>query len=506
MRLSNIATSIVALAAIALAASPAAAQITIDGTADAAYGAALSTQNTNTQFGDNTNPDPIVGSGGSEIDQIFATVANGRLYVTIAGNLEANFNKFEVYIDSKAGGVNSLGAGLPTAVDGYCCTQGGGVNLPDPSTGALQRQAGLTFDAGFTADYYLTFSRGGENTGASLGYADGVDFYALTAHYADLQGGTSQSLGMQLGPQGLPNVLRGPFGPDFNVDKIVDGKDFLAWQRGYGQFDAVTTFATKADGDSNGDELVDGVDVGNWQVDFGKSPGLGDYAYNPYNGGPSTAELLGPALPGLSQGQLIDKNYATTTGTDGETGQLLARELAFVLPVDGADPDNTLNRRDMENTIGLELAYDDSNIAGVNGSDPYTIETTDDNGGTRDAGNPGDVTTGLEFSIPLSAIGSPASGGDIRIFAFVNNGNHNYASNQFSGTGILDGNLGGNGFGGDSPTGDLAGVNMLDFPDDQFVSLTVPAATATAANVPEPATLALAGLALGLLAAARRRA
>jgi hypothetical protein len=84
------------------------AQPVIDGRADVAdgYGAALSTQNTNTQFGNATNGDAVNGGGGSEINQVFGRVSGGRLYVTIAGNLETNFNKMEVFIDSVAGGVN----------------------------------------------------------------------------------------------------------------------------------------------------------------------------------------------------------------------------------------------------------------------------------------------------------------------------------------------------------------------------------------------------------------
>lgn len=481
-----------AWAALALIACPADAQITIDGTADAAYGAALSTQNTNTQFGNNTNPDPIISSGGSEIDQLFATVQGGRLYVTIAGNLESNFNKLEVYIDSKAGGFNTInGASLVTQVDGYCCNLNGGdpPNLPDPNDGALQRQDGLTFDSAFEADYYLTFSRGGENTGASLGYADGTGFYALTAHYADLQAGTQQALGMQIGPQGLPNVLRGPLDADFNNSFSVDGSDFLTWQRNVG-----LTPADKLDGDANNDDIVNGSDVTIWQQRFGQDPGFEDYAFNP-GGGFETSQLIGPALPGLNQGDLIDKDYATTTGTDGGTGQLLARELAFVLPPDLVnDPDNNLNRRDMQNTVGLQMAYDDSNVAGVSGDSPYTTATT---------GDPENVTTGLEFSIPLSEIGNPLSG-DIRIVAFINGGTHDYAANQFAGEGILDANLGGDGFG--NYTGDLAGVDLNDFVGDQFVTLTIPASTPAAGVIPEPGAVALAGIALGLLGFVRRRA
>lgn len=486
----------VALSLAAMLAAPAAAQITIDGTADAGYGAALSTQNTNTQFGNKTGPvDPIVNNSGSEIDQVFATVANGRLYVTIAGNLEANFNKMEVYIDSKSGGFNTInGATVPDKVDGYCCTVGGGVNLPKAGDGALQRQSGLTFDNGFNADYYLTFSRGGENVGPTIGFPDGVSFYAITAHYADLQGNTSQALGMQLAYNGLPNVLRGPLGPDFNSSGSVAGEDFLAWQRGNGLFDGTTTMAAKADGDSNGDKLVDATDLTNWKGAYGTSPSLGDYAFNPYNGGPSSQSLLGPALPGLSQGQLIDKTYALGAGTSG--GALIARELAFVLPVDTInDANNTLNHRDMQNTVGLELAMNDSNVAGVSGAGPYSTPTT---------GDPQTVTTGLEFSIPLSALGSPTAGSPIRITAFVNSGGHDYSSNQYSGTGVLRDNL--------ANTFDLGGIDLRDdsllvppIAGDQFVTVNVPAADLAAAGVPEPSAIALGGLALGLLGYAKRR-
>ena len=152
---------------------------TIDGNASVAdgYGAALSVQDTNTQYGDAGTGDPVNGGGGSEIDQVFATVANGRLYVTIAGNLEWNFNKMNVFIDSKAGGVNSLiGANLPTMVDGYCCTIGGGTNLPNPADGALQRLNGLTFDAGFDADYFLAFTNGPETVNPNM--PDSRQFWA----------------------------------------------------------------------------------------------------------------------------------------------------------------------------------------------------------------------------------------------------------------------------------------------------------------------------------------
>jgi hypothetical protein len=47
----------------------------------------------------------------------------------------------------------------------------------------------------------------------------------------------------------------------------MDGRDFLAWQRGFG----ISTGATPADGDANGDQAVDALDLGIWQQNYGTS-------------------------------------------------------------------------------------------------------------------------------------------------------------------------------------------------------------------------------------------
>src|SRR4051812_5966692 len=139
---------ILALGALAWA-STAAAQPAMDGNASAgdSYGTALSVQNTNTQFGDAILGDPINGGGGSEINQVFGKISNGRLYVTVTGNLEPNFNKLEVFIDSaKPGGVNQIvGSALPSGVDAFCC---GGFCT---THGGLQRIDGGSVFTGFHA-------------------------------------------------------------------------------------------------------------------------------------------------------------------------------------------------------------------------------------------------------------------------------------------------------------------------------------------------------------------
>lgn len=192
------------------------AQPVIDGSLDAAYGPALFVQNTNTGFGDSTDPSAMTSAGGSELDGVYGTIDNGFLYLLFTGNLENNFNKFEVFIDSEAGGVNQIdGANLPSGVDAFCC---GGFGTTD---GALQRMNGLTFDAGFTADHYLTFSNGTENTGDPFFPATG---WVFSAHYAELGNGTSgqvSQLGGQLNPFGQePGLGQGELVDQANNDPI----------------------------------------------------------------------------------------------------------------------------------------------------------------------------------------------------------------------------------------------------------------------------------------------
>ena len=194
------------------------AQPAIDGTLvgdESLYGSVLSQQNTNTQFGNSTIGDPANAVGGSEIDQVFGYVADGRLHMLITGNLESNFNKLNVFIDSVDGGVNTIvGEELPGGVDGFCC---GGFEPPrgnnTDGTGALQRMNNWTFDAGFAADHLLIFTNGFEKLNPDTG--DEVQFWAMSAHYADLTQGVDGDVvpaGMVLAPQGMPNVLRVPGG------------------------------------------------------------------------------------------------------------------------------------------------------------------------------------------------------------------------------------------------------------------------------------------------------
>ncbi len=114
--------------------------IVVDGQLDANYGAAQMLQTNFTGFGDSTDGTEI-GGGGSEIDAVYAATDGVNLYLFIAGNLEANGNGLDLYIDVDANGATGdtvLGAGA-----------GAGAFIIDG-------QSGLVFDAGFGADFLVS--------------------------------------------------------------------------------------------------------------------------------------------------------------------------------------------------------------------------------------------------------------------------------------------------------------------------------------------------------------
>ncbi len=187
--------------AVALACSamllivPSAAAVSIDGQLGADYGTALVTQTTQTGLnggqiiGDNNQGD-LNFANGSELDLGYAFILDGVLYLFLAGNvaMELNANQngtvghmLDIFVDSAEGGLNNLtglGAGNPLN--------------------------GLTFDAGFAADYWLEFY-------GDAGGSHSPPFW--TAGYAALSmsGGTLVNLGS--GPAGGPGTLSGGSNP-----------------------------------------------------------------------------------------------------------------------------------------------------------------------------------------------------------------------------------------------------------------------------------------------------
>jgi hypothetical protein len=136
-------------------------------------------------FGNNTDT-TVARANGSELDAVFAQKGispvdgSDMLYLFVAGNLETTANKLDIFIDAKPGaGQNTLIYDDPA--DGY-------TGNPDVDFSALNRmggpftpttgpvQPGLTFDAGFAADYYVTINT--QNVNAAGTTADIYGSYA----------------------------------------------------------------------------------------------------------------------------------------------------------------------------------------------------------------------------------------------------------------------------------------------------------------------------------------
>lgn len=102
----------------------------VDGTRDAAlYSTPVAVQTIETGFGDN----------GSEWNAAYSYVHGGRLHLLFTGNLESNFNKLEIFIDSRPGGSTT-----------FTSAGNDGANVMD----------GMKFDTDFAPDYHLIARRG----------------------------------------------------------------------------------------------------------------------------------------------------------------------------------------------------------------------------------------------------------------------------------------------------------------------------------------------------------
>jgi hypothetical protein len=138
----------ISAAALLVLSSSAALAISVNGTLDPDYGAALATQTCQGGAADPyALPDSLVHAKGTELDQVFAFVSRDVVYVFISGNLLGYFagewypqHQLQVFIDSRPGGQAVLRADNPAV--GF---------RPNALTGL----AGLTFDAGFQPDYWV---------------------------------------------------------------------------------------------------------------------------------------------------------------------------------------------------------------------------------------------------------------------------------------------------------------------------------------------------------------
>jgi hypothetical protein len=132
-----------------------------DGTRDALLGSPVTVQTIQTGFGDNAN----------EWNAAFGKVINGRLHLVLTGNLESNFNKLNIFIDSKAGGSTTF-------------TSSG-----NDGAGAMDS---MEFDAGFEPDYHLIARRGFSQFDLDMAILETSNF----SSYGNVFGGSTSGRGL----------------------------------------------------------------------------------------------------------------------------------------------------------------------------------------------------------------------------------------------------------------------------------------------------------------------
>lgn len=198
--------------------------VLVDGSLESIYGGPSAVQDTQTNFGDNSDDD-LGTANGSELNVGDAMIRDGVLYIMLAGNLESNFNKLEIFIDARDGGQNMLRN--DNADVNY-----NGLNRmgPDPDD---PKGLGLTFDTDFEADFYITL-------GGGLVKGDTGEEYAFYADAAELwTEGTGAGGYLGSGGAGADGVLVSSSGVQIAVNNSnVEG---VSWGTGISCGEGVTT-------------------------------------------------------------------------------------------------------------------------------------------------------------------------------------------------------------------------------------------------------------------------
>ncbi|MGE0481407.1 MAG: hypothetical protein AB7Q17_13140 [Phycisphaerae bacterium] len=185
----------------------------IDGSWDHAYGVPRAAQDAQTGFGD-SNLGLVDAANGSELDgayAVFTRCGEPRMNLLLTGNLESNFNKLEIFFDTRPGGQNRLRGDNPN-VDFNALNRMG----DDGSNN------GLTFDENFAADFWMGVTGGGAP-------------YALYANYAELSSDGNPGIGRYLGTTsaGGPGQLLDGDNPH-NVRATINNQNVGGVSGGFG--------------------------------------------------------------------------------------------------------------------------------------------------------------------------------------------------------------------------------------------------------------------------------
>ncbi|MBK8914000.1 MAG: hypothetical protein IPM64_05230 [Phycisphaerales bacterium] len=328
--------------------------IAVDGALDGDYCEPQAVQITQTGFGD-SNLGVQDFANGSELAAAYATIANGRLYVMLAGNLESNFNKIDLFFDTRAGGQNRLIGENP------------GVDF-----GALNRMGddgsgnGLTFDAGFAADFWISCGGGGSPYRMFVNYAEladpgdpitnpGIGFYLGSGKAANATNG------------GLLDADVGAINP-FGILVTIDNSNTLGVSGGQSALDAAGIAAAAAV--TTGVELVIPLSaIGNPAsledisiVAFVNAPGH-DFGSNQFLGG------LGGAEP---RENIADPRNVSLAAIDGEQSVALTDTCVGGCLIGDVNCDGVVNNFDIDFFVDII----------VDGSSPVPPPSWINRGGT----------------------------------------------------------------------------------------------------------------------------
>ncbi len=478
---------------------------TIDGTRDVSlYGSNLANQTCRTSFGD-SSLGVVDDANGSELDNISAVIRNGALYIFVGGNLSADFTKFELFIDTGTGnGYNRLPVGMPSVdYDGLA-------RMADDGTGN-----GLKFDAGFTADYYLTFGSGGSP----------ITYFP---NFADLNAATGGYLGFNTpGNGGVLDLSDGGVNPE-GIEVALDNSNTAG----------VPIACLPASGDVNeaGGSEIDNVFAtidyttnrlylfigGNLQTNYNRldlfldvgvggqnTIGLNPADNSAINNPDAHFNSLGATkLEGLTFDADFFAAYYITVGTGGVNPTNMYID-ACVLRPDGQRADGSGLPYDYGSYAGgvkpntpPHVTFSGTRIDAQTGSETHIysnyppriggdrcyaaspaapdplnpfplaglLQASLDNSnvagvGAYPDGDPCDasnVATGVEIEIDLNELGwDPNSGFPIKLAGFINSGDHKFMSNQVIG-GLPSGT---------ANLGAPSAVNFANIAGNQFVLL-----------------------------------
>ncbi|HLO39848.1 MAG TPA: GC-type dockerin domain-anchored protein [Phycisphaerales bacterium] len=450
---------------------------TLDGQRDASYSGVIVSQENFTGFGNATHGSVSTG-GGSELDNLHAaldTVGN-NLVLFIGGNLEANGNSLDIFLDTSPLGDNTL--------------QSGGVY----GQGRLNNMAGLTFESGFTADFYIGLNGDGSNiyidagvveTGGTGWYVGSVQGYGTPTGFTPGDGGapTITAAIDNSNTGGVSNAPPEP-SPDFangsefdnlharkigkwlvvfvggNIESSFNHPEFFLDVASGGQrtinafnmdtdFNAINKQGTGGDGAGcAGLTFDDSIDYGPFEADYWISYGT--------NGGEHYTNAAVLRTDGTLNDAGNNLDYgAFDGGVKSENNPIDFDGIVFGAErLDAVGSGTNIYTAYAPRTAGLNnlisppgsvppvgvpqllfMTVNNSNIAGVDGfSADYSAAAA--------------VDTGIEFVIDLSEAGWKPSGSGqphpiIKIAGYINGSGHDFMSNQVLG-GLPDGfgNLG----------------------------------------------------------------